>query len=223
MGTETAESQQDEAYRLMRKRVVFLTYKPGEKLAMKHLCEDLGFGRTPIRAAIQQLQKEGLVKAVPQSGTYVTKIDMQAAESARFVREIVEKEVAGECAALATRADIDRIDRSIEMQRRALESHEYGDFFITDNLMHQAIFDIAGRGAVWDWLNNSNADLERYRLTRVMTTELDWDTILDEHLRLRDTIMRHDTTEARYLTALHLHMMLSDAPKVVMHNPDYFA
>lgn len=217
-----AENQREEAYSQLRRRIIFLTYKPGSKLPMAKVSEDLGLGRTPLRGAFQQLQKEGLVNAVPQSGTYVTKIDMQKAEISRFARETLEKEIAAECAALATRADIDKIDEALKLQQVAIDAGAGDDFFVGDNLMHRAIFDIARKGAVWDMLSFSNADLERYRLIRTTSTKLDLSIVLTEHLRLRDAILRHDTTEARFLTAQHLHLMLDESPKVVALYPDYF-
>lgn len=223
MSESSVESQREEAYKRLRQNIIFLTYEPGTKLAMAHVSEDLGLGRTPVRSAFQQLEKEGLVNAIPQSGTYVTKIDMEKAEIARFTRETLEKEVAAECAALATRADIDRIDQAISLQRTAIDANERGDFFISDNLMHQAIFDIARKGSVWRWLNFSNADLERYRLIRVKSSGLDLDEVFDQHLQLRDAILRHDTSETRFLVAQHLHLMLNESPRVVALHPEYFA
>lgn len=221
-GTST-ESQRNEAYERLRQNIIYLQYEPGRKLALSGLCEELEIGRTPVRGALQQLQKDGLVNTVPQSGTYVTKIDMARAEEARFMREMLEREVAGECAALATRSDLDRLDQAIELQRIAIDDGAAGDFLVSDDLMHRALFDIARRSGVWEWLGRTNADLERYRLIRVSSTELDLGEVFGQHLRLRDAISRHDTTEARFLTAQHLHMMLAEAPEVMRLRPDYFA
>lgn len=223
MSESAHDNQQEAAYRQLRRDIVLLALDPGQRLVMGELCDQLGIGRTPVRGALQQLQKEGLIKTIPQSGTYVTKIDMTAAENARFVRETVEKEVASECAALARPADLARIDQIIELQQVALEMREFGDFFVSDNLMHQAFFEVAGRLDAWRWLNIANADLERYRLMRVRSSSLDWHTIIDQHRELRDAIGRHDTTETRFITSLHLHMMLDDAPRVVRQHPEYFA
>lgn len=222
MSEITFENQQDEAFNRLRRCIISLDYAPGEKLGMKELCSTLEIGRTPIRGALQQLQKQGLVMSIPQSGTYVTKISMAAAENSRFVREIVEKEVVEECAALATRADIDTIDQAICHQKQTMELKQRRDFFITDNLMHQIMFTIARRSQVWDWLSTTNADLERFRLIRTLSPDLNLTQVYEQHLQLRDALERHDTTEARYLTAQHLHLMTHEAPQVIKLYPDYF-
>ena len=223
MAEDALMSLQDQAYRAMRRNIIFLSYKPGQKLVLKHVCDDLQVGRTPVRESIVRLQQEGLVGAIPQSGTYVSKISLAAAESARFVREHLEREVAIECCARATRVDIDALDRAIALQEEAARTHSNGDFFISDNLMHQAIFDIAGRSEVWSWLSTTNADLERYRWLRIMTEGLAWDSILQQHHRIREAIVRHDPMETSYLISLHLHMMFDDQSSVIQEYSDYFA
>lgn len=219
---ESAESLQDNAYRSIRRKIVYMEYLPGQKLVFKQLMEDLQIGRTPVRESLVRLQQEGLVSVVPQSGTYVSRISLATAQSARFVREQLESAVAVECCCRASIADVDAIDRALDLQRRAAATHDEGDFFISDDLMHQAIFDIAGRSEVWAWLSSSNADLERYRRLRVATDGLKWDNILDEHQRIREAIARRDPMEARYLVGKHLRMMLADQARVVAEYPDYF-
>lgn len=222
MAEEPVESLQGQAYAKLRRSIIFLDLKPGERLVLKDLCDRLDMGRTPVRESLVRLQQEGLVRTVPQSGTYVEKIDLEAAESARFVRERLEREVAIEACANATPADIDAIDRCLQLQQKAADAHDQGDFFISDNLMHRTIFDIAGRDVVWGWLAATNADLERYRWLRVSTANLDWDQIVQEHRQIRDAIMRHDPMDTGYLISKHLHMMFSDQVKVVAAFPEYF-
>lgn len=218
----SVESLQDNAYRFIRRRIVYMEYLPGEKLSFKRLMEDLQIGRTPVRESLVRLQQEGLVNTVPQSGTYVSRISLATAQSARFVREELERAVAMECCCRASIVDVDAIDRALDLQRRAAATHDEGDFFISDDLMHRALFDIAGRSEVWSWLSTSNTDLERYRRLRVATEGLAWDSIMDEHQRIREAIVRRDPMEVRYLISKHLRMMLADQARVVAAYPDYF-
>ena len=44
---EQSESLQDQAYEMIRERIIFAEYKPGTKLGVKELSENLGLGRTP--------------------------------------------------------------------------------------------------------------------------------------------------------------------------------
>lgn len=96
---EQETSLQDQSYHTIRRKIVYLDYKPGEKLGVKQLCGDLDMGRTPVREALVRLAQEGLVRTVPQSGTYVSPINLTLAESACYIREHLEKQVIVECCA----------------------------------------------------------------------------------------------------------------------------
>ena len=110
---EQETSLQDQSYHTIRRKIVYLDYKPGEKLGVKQLCDDLDMGRTPVREALVRLAQEGLVRTVPQSGTYVSPINLTFAESACYIREHLEKQVIVECCARATSAGIEQLDRAI--------------------------------------------------------------------------------------------------------------
>ena len=56
------------AYERLRERIVSLRLAPGALLAELDLCRRLGVSRTPVRAALQRLQQEGLVAAT-KAGT----------------------------------------------------------------------------------------------------------------------------------------------------------
>ena len=55
--------------------------KPGDRLASERkLAEDFGVSRTYIRAAIKKLEYYGILKTIPQSGTFVAGLDIAALE-----------------------------------------------------------------------------------------------------------------------------------------------
>ena len=177
---EQETSLQDQSYHTIRRKIVYLDYKPGEKLGVKQLCDDLDMGRTPVREALVRLAQEGLVRTVPQSGTYVSPINLTLAESACYIREHLEKQVIVECCARATSAGIEQLDRAIVLQEKAMAEEDRIGFFLSDNLMHHMIFSIACRSTVWSWLEETNADLERFRWLRAATQVLDNQDIVNE-------------------------------------------
>ncbi|HEG3662218.1 TPA: GntR family transcriptional regulator, partial [Enterococcus faecium] len=92
-------SLQNQAYQSIRQQIIYADLEPGKKVSEKKLEETLSIGRTPIREALIQLRHQGLVDTIPQSGNYISLIDLDLAKNARFVREHLERQIMLECCA----------------------------------------------------------------------------------------------------------------------------
>lgn len=189
---------------------------------MRSLTEELSIGRTPVREALVRLAQEQLVQTIPQSGTYVSLIDLDAAENARFVRESLETEIAGECSARIDRRGFVMMDEIMRKQEDAASRRDSLALFQNDSLFHRLLFIIAGRGEVWNWLEAMAVNLDRFRWLSILTEGLDWRDILDQHYQLCDAIVNHRPNEAHYLASVHLHKMLADEKRVIERYPNYF-
>lgn len=220
--TNDACTLQDQAYQTLRQAIIFAQFKPGQRLAPKSICEELELGRTPVRESLVRLQQQGLVRTVPQSGTFVSKIDGHAAESARFTREHLESQIAIECCAVAREEDFARLDAIIEEQQAAVAARDEREFFITDNRMHELLFEIANRHEVWEWLALTNTHFERFRWLAAVTKGVSWDIVISQHLQIRDALARRSPSDMAYLISLHLHKALADHKDVVAEHPEYF-
>lgn len=215
-------SLQEQAYEEIRKKIIFAELEPGRKVSEKELENTIAIGRTPVREALIQLRKEKLIYAVPQSGTYVSKVDLVSANNARFVREQLERKVFVETCAKATHNDRKRLEAILEEQGKAALRKDKRDFFKFDNLFHKTAFDIAGRAEVWNWLDGNATHLDRFRWLRLSVGDLKWDGIMDQHYGMLMALQEHNADEVEFLAALHLHMMLEEKQMVVETFPDYF-
>lgn len=213
---------QEQAYQAIRKKIIYCEFEPRRKISENDLTDMLNIGRTPVREALIQLRQQQLVYTVPQSGTYVSLIDLQSAQNARFVREQLERQIMMECCAKLTVRTQKVLDTILEQQLKAIDEEDKTAFFQTDNLFHQACFEIAGRLEVWHWLNTHNTHLERFRWLRLTTENLKWTPIIEEHHALYQAIIDRNPEEANYLAAVHLHMMAKDLEPVTTVYPDYF-
>ena len=84
----------DTAYREIEERIVTLQLSPGEVLSESMLVDALGIGRTPIREALQQLAREGLVIIMPRRGVIVSELDVRRQLELLKVRRELERLIA---------------------------------------------------------------------------------------------------------------------------------
>ena len=81
------------AYKILKENILRLDLKPGEELREIDLFHSLSMSRTPIREALILLKHDGLIETLPQSGTFVTKIDKDRFEDGRMLRICVEEKM----------------------------------------------------------------------------------------------------------------------------------
>lgn len=83
-------SQTDRAVLGMRDLVLRGEFKRGERLSETELAERLGVSRTPVRAALQRLEEEGLLELLQPSGYVVRSFSVTDIYDAIEVRGTVE-------------------------------------------------------------------------------------------------------------------------------------
>ena len=65
-----------EIYKELKKRIVFLDYKPKQVLSIKELAKEFGVSAVPIREVLILLETEKLIHIIPNNGIYVTDISL---------------------------------------------------------------------------------------------------------------------------------------------------
>ncbi len=73
-------------YKELKKRIVFLDYKPKQVLSIKELAKEFGVSPMPIREVLILLETEKLVHIIPNNGIYVTDISFQELKDVFEVR-----------------------------------------------------------------------------------------------------------------------------------------
>lgn len=94
--------------------------KPGEKVNIERIAEELGISRTPVREALKALETDSMVRLVPHRGAVVEPFAWQEIQHRYVIRSMLE----GYAAELACEAGdeelIVALDRNCERLTRAL-------------------------------------------------------------------------------------------------------
>jgi len=88
---QSIESKSDQAYQALEEMIVTMQLQPGSLLSEGRLVELLGFGRTPVREALQSLATEGLVEIMSRRGIRITDIDIRQQLRLLEVRRVLEQ------------------------------------------------------------------------------------------------------------------------------------
>jgi DNA-binding GntR family transcriptional regulator len=88
--SSSTPTKQQAVYRSLRKDILSATLKPGERLVIDRIAEAHQVSAIPVREALSQLEREGLVEIRPHAGAVVTDIPASAIQEIFALLEAME-------------------------------------------------------------------------------------------------------------------------------------
>jgi GntR family transcriptional regulator, rspAB operon transcriptional repressor len=207
--------------RILARRIVTNALAPGERLSENEISSSLGVSRQPVREAFIRLGESGLVRALPQRGTEVTKIDIHSVNSGRFLREAVEVAVIGEAARHGAASTVDQMDRVLEAQGLAIKAVDHVGFLALDDDLHALFARSIGREGVWRLMQHVKLQMDRVRYLS-LPDATPGDLLLKQHAAIIAAVRAHNPARAEAAMREHLSEVLSSLPRLVKKMPHYF-
>lgn len=193
-----------QVYRLMKRLIIELRLKPNQFLSEKDVALNLEVSKTPVREAFIRLSEDGMLLVVPQSGTYVSPIDIRRASEGYFVWSALESACASQVAIRRTVEDLHHLKELVEEQREALEDGDYPAFYVADDRFHEAMFRIAGYPNTRHLIDAAKFEVDRIRSLKKMYRLKPVAAVREEHVDILDAIARGDADLASKRMAGHL-------------------
>jgi DNA-binding GntR family transcriptional regulator len=196
-GTRTAR-----LYEILKERIVSRELPPGTRLKHAELASAFGVSSTPVREAIHQLEKDGLVETFPYRGSIVKQL------SAKEIRDIFEVRVALESLAVRLAASQLTDEQLRELERHAKDyerSFKTGDRALgmeSDLAFHELLLRASGNLVLLDLANNLANRIQLFR-------QVDWDEArkrpsLNGHRLILEALREDDGDKAERLMSEHI-------------------
>lgn len=187
-----------EIYRIIKDRILFLEYKPGQILNEKTLAEEFGVSRTPLREVLSRLVWEQLARILPRTGTMITEIEFQKMMHVFQIRFEIEGLVGRLAAENVTDDHLDKIDKIRQECSQLLDRKNRKDLVNIDFKFRDVLYDAADNPVL--------RDISQYlyhltlRLWYIISDRGDWaeevQPLLDEIKQTRKALSRRDPQEA---------------------------
>lgn len=195
------------AYEFIKEGITAGTLPAGEFVTENQIAEQLGMSRTPVREAVQMLERAGFVRVFPKKGAYVPPIDAQEIRDVWEARQLVE----GHCiriTAAAPGADLGRRLRDLLDQQQAARAEEDVRLFIEhDREFHRVLVASAGNKVVADFYESLRDRQLRMGIHAVLSSAERFSQVIDEHFAIVTAVEAADP-DAAY-RALETHMQLT--------------
>ena len=199
---ERSENSRSYAVRVLLYNIIHLELQPGTAVSENELSATLSLSRTPVREALIELNRIGLVEILPQRGSYISKIDYNIVEESRFLRLVTENAI--------LRLLCDKI----------AEQKDRETFLELDNEFHELLFRAADK--MWSYHIIKEQMVHFDRLRSLSTKSKQHDYVLKDHEDILYAIRRHDSEMAEMLMTRHLTRHLSEKEELLAMYPDYF-
>ena len=157
-----------EAYEKIKRGILDLRYRPGEKLSETRLAEDLNLGRSPIRTALARLGGEGWIKVLPQSGTFVRELSPQEVADVAELRLLLEAHAAHRAAERIGPDDLNLLRAEFEaLKAKGVDGH-FEEFLRLDDHFHTTLHRVAGNQRVAQILQNLRDQIHWIRVVNAI-------------------------------------------------------
>lgn len=187
---------------LIREGIISGHFAPGTRVRQEDLAERFGSSRVPVREALRQLEYEGLVTVVANTGAWVSQLTLAECEEIYQMRERLEPLLLGMSAQSPHDADLALLS---DLAHRITLADDVDAFLALDREFHWATYAGAHTvqlGELVQKLWNTTAPYRRAYVAR-WTTDLRRIANEEHHLMLT-SLKEGDVEEAERILASHI-------------------
>jgi len=139
-------------YETLKDRILSMELAPGTRLKDGELAEGLGVSNTPVREAIRQLEKDGLVETIPYRGSFVRKMSAEEVCEIYDVRMALEALAVRLAVDMSTPEQLNEIRTKVEEYERAFDSDDVTMGLEADFAFHDLIAQASGNRTLLEML-----------------------------------------------------------------------
>lgn len=191
-----------QVYELLRRKILNGEYAPGESVQESRTAEMLKVSRTPVREALQQLEREGLL-VTQGSERAVANLTREEFVDLYTCRAALERIVAERSARLATPSDIEIMAAAVDEARAASGAGDHAGVIAANTRFHDRMIESARMPPLLQLMSTIRGQILLARRHLLSDTAVEV-AICDEHAALLEAIREGNASDARERMALHM-------------------
>jgi len=217
-GRETAREY---ALRQLKENIISLQLEPGSMVSENEMAAQLGISRTPVREALIELSRVNIVEILPQKGSRIMLIDYAMVEESRFLRLVLEREVAKVLCTMEEIPDLSFLEEIIRLQSFYIEHSNPEKLLELDNQFHALLFQLANKVQCYGWMIEG-LTIHFDRVRSMSLNAIKDIKIVSDHQAIVEAIKQRDAELAGRLMEEHLSRYKIDESAIREKYPTYF-
>ncbi|WP_322984584.1 GntR family transcriptional regulator [Streptomyces sp. S584] len=202
-GPASGEQARQLALTRLRQAILHGEMAPAQRLVENELAEQFGVTRASVRAALIELESEGLVERIRNRGSRVRVVSVDEAVAITECRMALEGLCAAKAAVAAGDGQLDRLTEVGEAMTKAVADGEPMLYSDLNHELHALIREFSGQQTAVSLLERLNGQLVRHRFQLALRPGRPQQS-LREHLAMIDAIRARDPQAAEAAVRSHL-------------------
>lgn len=208
---ETGRASKRQIFETLRHRICILEYEPGSRLNERELAQEFGVSRTPLRAVLQKLEKDGLITIRHGHGTFVAPIDLGAMRDIYVIRMHLMDAVAESSPLEIRHGTLDRLDALMARCRALKTSRDKQEFAGIIIRLHEILHNLVSNPMLREF--NDALFFQSARFWFLLLKDVDFDRQAEEMLQeitmLRRSLELEDIRLTASIHKTHLGLVLA--------------
>jgi GntR family transcriptional regulator, trigonelline degradation regulator len=203
---------------ILRREIVEMRLRPGQRLVERELMERIGVSRTTIREALRELAAEGLVTTIPQKGAIVAIPSPKEAAEVYEVRALLEGLAAREFVSNASDAHVEALREAMAEVTHAGEADDAEGVLHGKDRFYAVLFEGADNETIRSILGGLQARVAVLRATSLTAPGRPRQSVV-EIRAIVDAIERRDADAAAAAASFHVRQAAATAFRQIETTP----
>jgi DNA-binding GntR family transcriptional regulator len=199
-----SQLERERAYDSLIRLLLGGGFGPGQPLSERGLAKQLGIGRTPVREALRDLERCGLVEVLPARGTFVKRPSLADLQEIYEIRYALEGMAAFSAAKRGATPELLEYKKKFEKLARNPETTSAAEIDELGTQFHLKIIEATGNKTLLKLFKQFRLPflLEGGLVSASRVTVVQ--QLVDEHMRILNAIVAGDASKAQQLMCEHL-------------------
>lgn len=186
----------------LREQILNGAYAPGTRVRQEELAERFGTSRIPVREALKDLEGEGLITLVPNSGAWIAKADPKECDEIYKIRERIEALALYES---TLRMSAEKVAELTSLVEQMEKSSTLEQFLLLDREFHRRSYMSANMPLLLSMIERFWNTTQQYRRAYMSSVGQEGSWVIHyEHRLILDAIQRRDADEAANMLRSHV-------------------
>jgi len=166
------ENKQQQVYFQLKEDILNNVYAPGTIMVERKLCDIYNVSRSPIRNALANLTRDGLLTFIPGKGTMIPEYTIEDILEIYDLMEVFQTYAISACIYKLTDISLDVLQTIMNEMELAIERQNYGEAHKWDQQFHQYLIDCASNSRMNDYYQQLGYQNARFQATTLDDAEL---------------------------------------------------